>query len=116
AATGLIATPLFYAAADHVSRDPRQLAAVEATQAGEIVFTLIFEAILIGIHPPTPLGWLGIALILAGFLLHARPRSGQPGFRSAGPACPGFRRRCGLARPVPAAMLPRVVNPIPVEP
>ncbi len=73
AATGLIATPLFYAAADRVSRDPRQLAAVEATQAGEIVFTLIFEALLIGIHPPTPLGWAGLALILAGFLLHARP-------------------------------------------
>jgi drug/metabolite transporter (DMT)-like permease len=73
AATGLIATPLFYAAADRVSRDPRQLAAVEATQAGEIVFTLVFEAILIGVHPPTPLGWLGLSLILAGFLLHARP-------------------------------------------
>jgi drug/metabolite transporter (DMT)-like permease len=74
AATGLIATPLFYAAADRVSRDPDKLAAVEATQAGEIVFTLIFEALLIGIHPPGPLAWIGLLLILGGFLLHARPR------------------------------------------
>lgn len=74
AATGLIATPLFYAASDRVSRDPGKLAAVEATQAGEIVFTLVFEAILIGIHPPAPLAWFGLALVITGFLLHARPR------------------------------------------
>jgi drug/metabolite transporter (DMT)-like permease len=78
AATGLVATPLFYAAADRVSRDPGKLAAVEATQAGEIVFTLIFEALLIGIHPPGPLAWIGLLLILGGFLLHARPRRKEP--------------------------------------
>lgn len=73
AATGIIATPLFYAASDRASHDPNGLAAVESTQAGEIVFTMLFEAILIGIAPPTPIAWLGIALILTGFLLHARP-------------------------------------------
>lgn len=73
AATGLIATPMFYAAADRVSKDPNGLAAVEATQAGELVFTLIFEALLIGVQPPTKLGWLGLAFVLLGFLLHARP-------------------------------------------
>lgn len=76
AATGLIATPMFYAAADRVSKNPKQLAAVEATQAAEIVFTLILEAILIGIHPPSLLGWFGLVLIFAGFLLHARPGRG----------------------------------------
>ena len=83
AGTGLVATPLFYAATDRVSRDPDGLAAVESTQAGEIVFTLIFEALLIGIRPPSAFGWLGLALILAGFTLHARP-----GRRAAGPATP----------------------------
>jgi drug/metabolite transporter (DMT)-like permease len=73
AATGLIATPLFYTATDRVSRDPDALAAVESTQAGEIVFTLLFEALLIGIRPPTSISWLGLALILGGFILHARP-------------------------------------------
>jgi drug/metabolite transporter (DMT)-like permease len=74
AATGLIATPLFYAACDRVSRDPNKLAAVEATQAGEILFTLIFEALLIGIHPPAPVAWVGLSLVVIGFVLHGRPR------------------------------------------
>ncbi len=74
AATGLIATPLFYTATDRVSRDPDGLAAVESTQAGEIIFTLVFEAMLIGIALPTAMGWLGLGLILTGFILHARPR------------------------------------------
>jgi drug/metabolite transporter (DMT)-like permease len=74
AATGLIATPLFYAATDRVSRDPNKLAAVEATQAGELVFALIFEALLIGIRPPAPVAWFGLFLILAGFVFHARPQ------------------------------------------
>lgn len=74
AATGLVATPLFYAATDRVSRDPAALAAVEATQGGEIVFTMILEAMLIGIRPPSPLGWLGLALITGGLVLHARPK------------------------------------------
>lgn len=74
ATTGLVATPLFYAASDRVSRDPGKLAAVEATQAGEIVFTLVFEALLIGIHSPAPLAWFGLALVITGFLLHAGPR------------------------------------------
>lgn len=74
AATGLVATPLFYAASDRVSREPAKLAAVEATQAGEILFTLIFEALWIGIQMPAPLAWAGLCLVLTGFLLHARPR------------------------------------------
>lgn len=73
AATGLIATPLFFIASDRVSREPDKLAAVEATQASEIIFTLIFEALLIGIKAPAPLAWLGLLLVFAGFLLHAKP-------------------------------------------
>jgi len=73
AAAGLVATPLFYMATDRVNRDAASLAAVEATQAAEIVFTLILEAWLIGIHPPDPLGILGLVLITGGILLHARP-------------------------------------------
>jgi drug/metabolite transporter (DMT)-like permease len=73
AGTGLIATPLFYAATDRVSHSPKGLAAVESTQAGEIVFTLIFETLLIGIDSPTIWSWVGLLLILLGFVLHARP-------------------------------------------
>ena len=78
AAAGLVATPLFYVATDRVNRDAASLAAVEATQASEIVFTLILEAWLIGITPPDPLGILGLILITGGILLHARPPSRDP--------------------------------------
>ena len=74
AATGLLATPLFFAATDRVSREPNKLAAVEATQAAEILFTLVFEALWIGIQAPAPLAWVGLGFIFAGFLLHAWPR------------------------------------------
>ncbi|MCW1923190.1 multidrug resistance efflux transporter family protein [Luteolibacter arcticus] len=78
AAAGLIATPLFYMATDRVNRDAASLAAVEATQAAEIVFTLLLEAWLIGIRPPGALGILGLILITGGMLLHARPTSRRP--------------------------------------
>ncbi|MGC4016803.1 MAG: multidrug resistance efflux transporter family protein [Luteolibacter sp.] len=74
AVCGVIATPVFYAAAQLVSRDPEALAAVEATQAAEILFTLLFEAILIGIRPPDAFGIAGLAVIISGILLHAVPR------------------------------------------
>ena len=74
AASGLIATPMFYAASDRVNRDPAALAAVEATQAAEIVFTLVFEALLLGIQAPDRWGWLGLACIALGIVLHATPK------------------------------------------
>lgn len=74
AASGLIATPMFYAATDRVNRDLASLAAVEATQAAEIVFTLMMEAMLLGIRPPDLWGWLGLAVIVGGILLHAVPK------------------------------------------
>lgn len=74
AAAGLVATPLFFAATDRVNRNPSSLAAVEATQAAELVFTLILEILLLGIRPPGLWGSLGLALILTGILLHALPR------------------------------------------
>lgn len=79
AVAGLIATPLFYAASDRVSRDPAALAAVEATQAAEIVFTLILEALFLSFRPPDAWGWLGLTLILGGILLHARPGAADSG-------------------------------------
>lgn len=74
AVCGVIATPMFYAAAQLVSRDPEALAAVEATQAAEILFTLLFEAVLIGIRPPDAFGIVGLAVIIGGILMHAVPR------------------------------------------
>jgi len=74
AVCGVIATPMFYAAAQLVSHDPEALAAIEATQAAEILFTLLFEAVLIGIRPPDAFGLTGLAVIMGGILLHAAPK------------------------------------------
>lgn len=74
AVVGLISTPLFFAATDRVGKVPSSLAAVEATQAGEIVFTLVLEALILGIHPPDHWGLSGLVLILSGILMHAIPK------------------------------------------
>lgn len=74
AAAGLVATPLFFAATDRVNRNPSSLAAVEATQAAELVFTLILESLILGIRPPGFWGGIGLTLIVTGILLHALPK------------------------------------------
>ena len=63
---GVLATTLFFAATARVRHNPSQLAAVEATQSGEVVFAAGLEVLLLGIAFPTPLAWCGIALIVAG--------------------------------------------------
>lgn len=63
---GLVATALFFAATARVRRDPTRLAAVEATQSGEVVFAAGLEAVLLGAGLPSPVAWAGIALIVAG--------------------------------------------------
>jgi drug/metabolite transporter (DMT)-like permease len=63
---GVLATALFFAATARVRHRPSQLAAVEATQSGEVVFAAGLEVLLLGIAFPTPLAWCGIALIVAG--------------------------------------------------
>jgi hypothetical protein len=49
-----------------VRRDPARLAAVEATQSGEVVFAAGLEAVLLGVGLPSPVAWAGIGLIVAG--------------------------------------------------
>jgi len=63
---GLVATALFFAATARVRRDPTRLAAVEATQSGEVVFAAGLEAALLGAGLPSPVAWAGIALVVAG--------------------------------------------------
>jgi hypothetical protein len=45
--SGVIATLLFFSATNLVHTNPSQLAMVEATQAGELLFTLIGEMIFL---------------------------------------------------------------------
>ncbi|MGW1835392.1 DMT family transporter [Streptomyces sp. NPDC002067] len=70
-ASGVLATTLFFRATDLVRHHPAALGAVEATQAAEVPFTLLGEALLLGVAAPAATGWLGLALILAGLCVHA---------------------------------------------
>lgn len=75
--SGVIATILFFRATDLVRGDMARLAAVEATQAGEVLFSLLGEILLIGGAYPGPLSIAGMLVVMAGMLLHAQ-ESAQP--------------------------------------
>ncbi|MEG6586749.1 DMT family transporter [Dendrosporobacter sp. 1207_IL3150] len=69
--SGIIATVLFFYATDKAQNNPQTLAMVEATQAGEIIFTIIGEMIfLAGIAPA---GWslVGIMIVFIGMIAHS---------------------------------------------
>ena len=65
--SGIIATALFYKARN-TSEDPYVIAGVDATQSGEVLFSLVGEIILLNGAFPTEFGALGILLILAGIV------------------------------------------------
>ena len=69
--SGVIATILFFRATDLVRGDPRQLALIEATQCGEVIFTLLGGILVLGDSVPGPAGMAGPALILAGMALNS---------------------------------------------
>ncbi|MDO4503421.1 MAG: multidrug resistance efflux transporter family protein [Coriobacteriia bacterium] len=67
--SGVIATVLFFKATDLVKNDPRTLAAVEATQCGEVIFTLLLAIVFLKDGAPGLAGWIGIGVIVAGMTL-----------------------------------------------
>ena len=69
--SGVIATVLFFKATDLVRGDMQKLASVEATQSMEVLFVLIGEMVFLSIAVPSPLSWLGIAIVIAGMTLHS---------------------------------------------
>ena len=69
--SGVIATVLFFKATDLVRGDMQKLAAVEATQAMEVLFALAGEIAILSIALPSVLSWLGIMIVMAGIALHS---------------------------------------------
>lgn len=69
--SGVIATVLFFYATDCVRNSPRQLAAVEATQAGEVVFTVAGEVLFLAGTIPSGWSLLGIVVIVFGMIAHS---------------------------------------------
>ena len=67
---GILATTLFFAATARVRHDPTRLAAVEATQSGEVVFAAALEVLLLGTALPSPVAWAGMALIVSGIAVY----------------------------------------------
>jgi drug/metabolite transporter (DMT)-like permease len=69
--SGVIATVLFFTATDLAKDSVHQLATVEATQSGEVVFTLIGELLLIPGTHISGLGLIGLSLVMIGMILHS---------------------------------------------
>lgn len=69
--SGVVATLLFFSATNLVKKNPSRLAAVEATQSGEVLFALLGEIILLSMPLPAWSSLLGMALVIAGMVLHS---------------------------------------------
>ena len=72
--SGVIATTLFLYAR-HLCQKPYEIAAVDATQSMEVVFSLLGEIIFLGAALPGPLGIAGVALTIVGLITYMRVQS-----------------------------------------
>jgi len=68
---GVIATSMFFKATDKATHDQKLLAAVEATQAGEVLFAVAGEIVVL--NGSMPDGWsiAGMVLVTFGMILHS---------------------------------------------
>lgn len=69
--SGVIATVLFFYATELVNHDNHKLAAVEATQSGEVVFALFGELLLLNAPLPSAISFAGMAVVVVGMILHS---------------------------------------------
>lgn len=69
--SGVIATILFYQATGRAYDRPHLLAAVEATQAAEVLFSLAGSILFLHQSWPSPQAILGIIVIIAGMIFHS---------------------------------------------
>lgn len=67
--SGIIATSLFLLARHHATSST-ELAAVDATQASEVIFALLGEVFFLGVSMPTLQAWIGIGLVFTGLFLY----------------------------------------------
>jgi drug/metabolite transporter (DMT)-like permease len=69
--SGVLATLLFFKATDIVQHNTNKLAAVEATQSGEVIFTLLGGVLILKDSFPTLIGITGLLLIVLGIVLNS---------------------------------------------
>lgn len=72
--SGVVATTLFLHAR-HGAREPYEIAAVDSTQAAEVLFSLAGEVVLLDAALPGSMGWAGIALTVVGLVLYVRAQA-----------------------------------------
>lgn len=68
--SGVVATVLFFKATDLTKGNVHRLATVEATQAGEVVFTLLGELLLIPGTRMSLWGSVGLTIVIVGMVVH----------------------------------------------
>ena len=69
--SGVIATLLFFEATNLVKNNSRQLALIEATQCGEVIFTLIGGVLILGDKAPDIWGYTGILVLVVGMIANS---------------------------------------------
>lgn len=69
--SGVVATVLFFKATELVKNNEKHLAAVEATQAGEVLFTLLGSILFLSDSVPGMVGIIGLVCIVAGMILNS---------------------------------------------
>jgi len=69
--SGAAATLMFFKATDLVKSNHKQLAVIESTQSGEVIFALLGGVLFLGDTLPDLLGVIGILLIVSGMILNS---------------------------------------------
>lgn len=69
--SGVIATLLFFEATNMVKGNPKQLAVIEATQSGEVLFTLLGGILFLNDPFPSAVGMVGIVIIVVGMVANS---------------------------------------------
>jgi drug/metabolite transporter (DMT)-like permease len=70
--SGVIATTLFFRATHMTANNPVGLAAVEATQATELLFALLLGVLFLGEPWPSAFSLVGAGIIVVGMVLYSR--------------------------------------------
>lgn len=73
--SGIIATILFFKATDIVKDNSHNIAIIESTQAGEVVFTLLGGTLIFHDTVPTTLSLIGLIIVVLGMILNSFVRS-----------------------------------------
>lgn len=69
--SGVVATTLFFRATDMAKGDVKKLGAIEATQSGEVIFTVLGECLLLNNPLPSLSSWIGMGLVVLGMVCHS---------------------------------------------